>query len=220
LLSESLIHPIGEKVLYSDLGFMILRWIVEAVSGYRLDHFVAEEIYRLLALEDLYFMEVGKIRSDVNFAATEKCSWRKRILEGQVHDENAYTLGGIEGHAGLFGTAQNVFVLLSELLSTYHGYDSNRLFQKKIVRTFFKRLPDTDKALGFDAPSVRDPSSGQYFSLNSVGHLGFTGTSFWMDLDREIIVILLTNRIHPKRANSGIKAFRPQLHDTVMKSLI
>ena len=219
LLNEPLMHPIGKKVLYSDLGFMILRWVIEEVSGRRLDHYVTDEIYSLLALEDLYFMESGKIRPEVKFAATEKCPWRQVLLEGRVHDENAYTLGGIEGHAGLFGTAQAVYVLLSDLLSSYHGYPSSLLFQKDIVRAFFKRLPGTDKALGFDAPCVRDSSSGQYFSQNSVGHLGFTGTSFWMDLDREIIVILLTNRVHPTRTNNAIKAFRPQLHDSVMKML-
>jgi CubicO group peptidase (beta-lactamase class C family) len=220
LLNEPLMNPIGKKVLYSDLGFMILRWVVEAVSGCRLDHFVTDEIYNLLALKDLYFTEPGKIRPEVNFAATEECIWRQMLLEGQVHDENAFILGGIEGHAGLFGTAQNVYVLLSDLLSSYHGYHSIRLLQKDIVRAVLKRLPDTDKALGFDAPSVRDSSSGQYFSQNSVGHLGFTGTSFWMDLDREIIVILLTNRVHPTRAAGAIKAFRPQLHDAVMKLLL
>ena len=220
LLNEPLIHPIGKKVLYSDLGFMILRWVVEEVSGRRLDHFVTDEIYKFLALEDLYFMEPGMIRSEANFAATEKCPWRQVLVQGRVHDENAYTLGGIEGHAGLFGTAQNVYALLSDLLSIYHGYDSSRLFKKEIMRLFFKRLPNTDKALGFDAPSVRDSSSGRYFSQNSVGHLGFTGTSFWMDLDREIIVILLTNRVHPTRAGSAIKAFRPQLHDSVMELLL
>jgi CubicO group peptidase (beta-lactamase class C family) len=103
---------------------------------------------------------------------------------------------------------------------TYHGYDSSRLFEKESVRTFFSRLPETDKTLGFDAPSPGQSSSGRYFSVNSVGHLGFTGTSFWMDLEREIIVIFLTNRVHPTRANNALKAFRPKLHDTVMKPLV
>jgi CubicO group peptidase (beta-lactamase class C family) len=220
LLNEDLISPIGKKVLYSDIGFMILRWIVEEVSGRRLDHFVAQEIYNLLALKDLFFMEQGAIRPQAAFAATERCPWRQVLLEGEVHDENAYAVGAVEGHAGLFGSAHNVHVLLSELLSIYHGDESNRVFKEKFVRLFFTRLPGTDKALGFDAPSVRDSSSGRFFSPNSVGHLGFTGTSFWMDLDRQIMVILLTNRVHPTRANSTIRAFRPQLHDTVMKLLV
>ena len=88
------------------------------------------------------------------------------------------------------------------------------------MRTFFKRLTDTDKALGFDTPSLTASSSGSHFSKSSVGHLGFAGTSFWMDLEREIVVILLTNRVHPTRANDGIKAFRPRLHDAVMQPLV
>lgn len=220
LLKEPLIHPIGQSVLYSDLGFMILRWVIESVCGSRLDHFMTNAVYKPLGLTDLYFIESGSNLSHANFAATEKCPWRRRLLEGQVHDENAYSVGGIEGHAGLFGNAQNVYLLLSELLSIYHGYSSGRLFEKEVVSAFFKRLPNTDKALGFDAPSVNDSSSGRYFSQNSVGHLGFTGTSFWMDLDREIIVILLTNRVHPSRTNNAIKSFRPQLHDTVMQLLV
>jgi CubicO group peptidase (beta-lactamase class C family) len=88
-----------------------------------------------------------------------------------------------------------------------------------MVRLFFRRLSNADKALGFDAPALKNSSAGSYFSANSVGHLGFTGTSFWMDLDRFIIVIMLTNRVHPSRDNMVIKTFRPKLHDAVMKSL-
>jgi len=220
LLNEPLIHPIGQKVLYSDLGFMILRWVIERVTGCRLDHFLTNEVYKPLGLTDLYFIESGSSVSRANIAATEKCPWRRRLVEGRVHDENAYSVGGIEGHAGLFGTAQNVYLLLSDLLCIYHGYKSGRLFEKEVVRAFFKRLPNMDKALGFDAPGIHESSSGRYFSQNSVGHLGFTGTSFWMDLDREIIVILLTNRVHPSRANNTIKTFRPRLQDTVMQLLV
>jgi CubicO group peptidase (beta-lactamase class C family) len=219
LRDEPLVHPIGETVLYSDLGFMILRRVVEYACGCRLDQFVTDEIYRPLTLENLFFIPLdGKVPA-VNYAATEKCPWRRKVLEGQVHDENAYVLGGIEGHAGLFGSAQNIHCLTADLLCSFHGYPSSRLFQQERVRTFFKRLPGTDKALGFDMPSLTASSSGRLFSKNSVGHLGFSGTSFWMDLEREIVVILLTNRIHPMRTNDRIKAFRPRLHDAVMQPL-
>ena len=137
-----------------------------------------------------------------------------------MHDENAFVAGGIQGHAGLFGTAADVHSLLRELLNAYHGDPPSELLHSNLVRLFLRRLPDTDKALGFDMPAAKDSSSGNYFSRNSVGHLGFTGTSFWMDLDRSIIVILLTNRVHPSRENMAIKDFRPKLHDMVMKSLL
>jgi CubicO group peptidase (beta-lactamase class C family) len=219
LVEEPLIHPIGKAVLYSDLGFMILRWAIEQVAGVRLDRFVAAEIYGYLGLENLFFIELDAPLPEGRFAATERCPWRRTVLEGRVHDENAYAVGGIEGHAGLFGTAADVHGLLCDLLANYHGNGASRLFQKEFVRPFFKRLPNSDKALGFDTPSLQSSSSGRFFSRNSVGHLGFTGTSFWMDLERSVIVVLFTNRIHPSRENNAIKPFRPQLHDAVMKSL-
>jgi len=219
LLQEALVNPIGKTVLYSDLGFMILAWVVEHVAGRRLDHFVTDEIYRFLELNHLFFVCDNLNDNRGPFAATENCPWRCRVLEGQVHDENAYAVGGIEGHAGLFGTAGDINRLLLELLLTYHGRTSTGLFRQDLLRQFFIRLPGTDKALGFDMPRSAGASCGQGFSQNSIGHLGFTGTSFWMDLERAVVVILLTNRVHPTRDNERIKAFRPKLHDTVMKAI-
>ncbi|MBT8370910.1 MAG: beta-lactamase family protein, partial [Deltaproteobacteria bacterium] len=114
----------------------------------------------------------------------------------------------------------DVHSLLLELLNAYHGDPPSELLPSNLVRLFLRRLPDTDKALGFDMPAAKNSSSGNYFSRNSVGHLGFTGTSFWMDLDRSIIIILLTNRVHPSRENMAIKDFRPKLHDMLMKCLL
>jgi CubicO group peptidase (beta-lactamase class C family) len=220
LVQESLIHPIGKKVVYSDLGFMILAWVVERVSGWQLDQFVDARIYQPMGLKNLFFVPANAPSIKRTFAATENCPWRNKVLAGQVHDENAYVVGGIEGHAGLFGTADNIHRLLVDLLLTYHGQPASALFKKNLLRQFFERLPGTDKALGFDTPNLNDASCGHAFSPNSVGHLGFTGTSFWMDLERSVIVILLTNRVHPSRKNEGIKKFRPKLHDAVMKSLL
>jgi CubicO group peptidase (beta-lactamase class C family) len=219
LVQEPRINPIGHTVLYSDLGFMILAWVVEHIAQRRLDHFVNDEIYQILGLHHLFFIANNIDDNRGTFAATEDCPWRRKILEGQVHDENAYAVGGIEGHAGLFGTADDINRLLIELLFTYHGHPSTGLFQQDLLHQFFKRLPGSDKALGFDTPSVTDSSCGRGFSLNSIGHLGFTGTSFWMDLEQSVIVILLTNRVHPKRNNERIKAFRPELHDTVVNAI-
>ncbi len=220
LVIEPLIHPIGTKVVYSDLGFMILEWVVEHLSGKRLDGFVSEMIYGPLGLDNLFFADLNAKPPRGVFAATEKCPWRKILLAGQVHDENAYIVGGVQGHACLFGTAADVQLLISKLLSAYQGTRSDNLFQTDVVRLFFRRLPNTDKVLGFDTPTLKNSSAGSYFSANSIGHLGFTGTSFWMDLERFIIVIMLTNRVHPSRDNLVIKAFRPKLHDAVMRSLL
>jgi len=217
---EPLAYQTGKKELYSDLGFMILNLVVESISGKRLDRFVDEKVYKPLDLSrGLFFLNVDEKPQPERFAATELCPWRNTLLEGVVHDENAYVMGGVDGHAGLFGTAGGVYSLLSALLSVYYGYSSTHVFKKELLKIFFKRQNNTEKTLGFDTPSLHNSSCGDLFSKKSVGHLGFTGTSFWMDLERSVIVVLLTNRIHPSRDNTKIKAFRPKIHNAIMKSL-
>lgn len=218
LFKEPLVSPPGREVIYSDLGFMLLCWVIEQLSGTSLDRFVSEHIYHPLGLRTLFFIPDDKEPPRAEFAATEKCPWRGILLEGVVHDDNAYSAGGIEGHAGLFGTAGDVFYLLSELMAVYEGSASTGVFDTTLTQLFFCRKEGTGRTLGFDTPSSANPSCGRYFSKRTVGHLGFTGTSFWMDLDRRIIVILLTNRVHPSRDNNRIKAFRPKLHDAVMEN--
>ena len=223
LSTEKLVDEPGAVSVYSDLGFMILEWLVEVTAQEPLDRFVEESVYRPLKLSNLYFVLLngGNVRDDHPYAATEECPWREKILDGEVHDENAYALGGVAGHAGLFGTAQDVYILLRELLSVHAGEPNTGLFRQDVVQTFFERQPDVGSwALGFDTPSGANSSSGHYFSDQSVGHLGFTGTSFWVDLLKGVIVILLTNRIHPNRENERVKAFRPLLHDRVMESIL
>jgi CubicO group peptidase (beta-lactamase class C family) len=202
---------------------MILDWVVEITAEKPLDYFVEEYIYGPLRLKHLFFVPLGVAegRDDQPYAATEDCSWRGKVLDGEVHDDNAYALGGVAGHAGLFGTAQDVYGLLKEILNVYEKKPNSGLFRRDVVKVFLERQTDSGSwALGFDTPTRPDSSSGHYFSDQSVGHLGFTGTSFWVDLSKGVIVILLTNRIHPNRENERIKAFRPLLHDTVMDSIL
>ena len=232
LVKEPLDYPVGERTVYSDIGFMILSWIIETISGRRLDRFVLEDIYTPLELDNLFFVDLQKPDRTKSFAATEKCSWRKQIIQGVVHDENAYAAGGIEGHAGLFGTATEVYRLLAVLLEIYHHRLKTPIFDQDLLRLFLTKQQGFERAFGFDTPADKNSSCGKiistagifiscgnYFSSNTVGHLGFTGTSFWMDLEWRIIVILLTNRIHPTRTNEEIRAFRPRLHDAVMLSI-
>jgi CubicO group peptidase (beta-lactamase class C family) len=221
LAAERLASAPGERMLYSDLGFMILEWVVEAVDGRRLDRFAAEELYGPLGLaESLFFIDLARPAPPLSrFAATEECPWRGRLITGEVHDENAHAVGGIAGHAGLFGTAAGIRRLLAELLRAYHGERDGPLFPRRTLRRFLERVPGTDKCLGFDMPAELGSSCGRFFPPSAVGHLGFTGTSFWVDLERRIMVILLTNRVHPSRANTAIRAFRPLLHDAVMQAL-
>jgi CubicO group peptidase (beta-lactamase class C family) len=152
-------------------------------------------------------------------AATEFCPWRGQLLKGRVHDDNAWILGGVAGHAGLFGTLAAVGQLLAYLLDTYHGFDRGPL-SPALVRFAWRRDRHTPHGLGVDFPATVNPSAGSRFSFATVGHLGFTGTSFWIDLPRRIIVVLLTNRVHPTRYHGAIQAFRPLLHDAVMDALL
>lgn len=221
---EPLEQAPGMREVYSDIGYMLLCWIIETVSGMPLDRFVRDRICRPLSIDELFF-----IRHDdptyilpvdpARLVSTESCPWRGRVLKGEVHDDNAWAAGGIDGHAGLFGSAAGVWRLLREILTAVRGGGS-RMIPGRLINRFVERRAGRDKVAGFDTPSAESSSSGRYFSAASLGHLGFTGTSFWMDPDKDLVVILLTNRVHPSRENQSlIRAFRPALHDCVVESL-
>ena len=213
-----LAYPPGQKVLYSDLGFMLLCRLVEAVAGYRMDEFLKAEIYDPLGLNDLFFVDLTcDHRPSRLFAATELCPLRNRLLVGEVHDDNAWFAGGIDGHAGLFGTAEAVFQLLRYLVADLRGRSSRPTLSRRILADVFNAENKNPLPLGFDRPSAQQSSAGRYFSVNTVGHLGFTGVSFWMDLEKEFCIILLTNRVHPSRWNTRLGQFRPFVHDRIME---
>lgn len=218
ILEEPLAYTPGTGSQYSDLGFLLLQWIIEEVVSQRLDAYVAEKLYRPLGIDGLYIANAcrRKEMSGKPVAATELCPWRNRLLVGEVHDDNAAVLDGNAAHAGLFGTAMAVQGVLQGLLTAEQGGHAHAFLDGTLIRSFFQRQPgDTTWALGFDTPSPEASSAGTRFSPQSVGHLGFTGTSFWVDRVRALIVVLLTNRVHPSRYNTGIRAFRPRLHDAV-----
>jgi serine-type D-Ala-D-Ala carboxypeptidase len=220
-----LFYPPGSQTLYSDLGFILLEWLFEKTAGEGLDAWIRNTIYIPLGLNQMGFrpLGLGGVANPEAYAATEDCPWRKKVLRGEVHDENAYVVGGVSGQAGLFGTASDIFKLLRGLKRAYDHPGDPGLFDGKLIRIFWERQTrpqGTTRALGFDTPSEAGSSAGRYFSKKSVGHLGFTGTSFWLDLERDLIVILLTNRVHPSRANEAIKSFRPQLHDLIFEEVV
>ena len=223
---ESLIYNMGERSLYSDLGFMLLGIVVERLSGSSLDHFVAEHIAQPLKADPLCYLPIGQelevYRSTMisHTAPTEWDPWRGRLLCGEVHDENAAALGGVAGHAGLFGSAEAVLAVTGAWLSGYHGISS--MLDSDIVREFSSRqveIPGSSWSLGWDTPSSPS-SSGRHFSERSFGHLGFTGTSIWIDPMCELEVVLLSNRVHPGRNNDGIRSFRPVIHDLVREECL
>ncbi|MFH0996899.1 MAG: serine hydrolase domain-containing protein [Pseudomonadota bacterium] len=219
LTRERLVCVPGRQVLYSDMGFMILRWMIETISGKRLDHFLSEFLYHPLGLKRLFFIDLNQQACHDNIAATELCVWRNTLLKGKVHDDNAFVTGGIDGHAGLFGSAADVAQLISVLLSDYRAQCSRSFFNSKLIQIFWSRHTPSGRALGFDMPSAEGASCGHYFSKTSVGHLGYTGTSFWIDPQQSIFIVLLTNRVHPSRYNVEIRRFRPLIHNEIMMNM-
>jgi len=220
LIAEPLVSEIGSQTLYSDIGFMILEWVIERLTGNMLNWFVKKQIYDCLGIKNLFYILHDDFIPVRDYAATELCPWRQKVLNGTVHDDNAYVMGGVAGHAGLFGTAESVHAILLELLKTFHGNSNTQIFQQDLVQFFFHKSITNDRVLGFDVPSPAGSSCGELFCRDAtVGHLGFTGASFWMDLQQQVIVILLTNRVHPTRKNEQIKKFRPLIHNKVMKQL-
>jgi serine-type D-Ala-D-Ala carboxypeptidase len=218
--------PPATKVIYSDLNFILLGEIVERIAGTGLNRICREKIYRPLKLTSTDFIDISMVRSrrlepvPEMFAATEICPSRKRLLVGEVHDENAFAMGGVAGHAGLFAPARDVDRIAAELIASWAG--RSEFIPQPVMREFWRRdggLPASTWALGWDTPSPQHSSSGRHFSPAAVGHLGFTGTSLWIEPAREISITLLTNRVHPRRDNQGIREFRPRVHDLIIESM-
>ncbi len=223
IMEMPLVYPPGERSLYSDLGFMILEWVVEACSGMTLDRFLERRFYGPMSLRRTAFFNLYLPAGldDRQFAATESCTWRKKVIQGSVHDENAHALGGYSGHAGLFSVAEEVYAL-AELLRGHYFQQRKDYLDPETVRLFFTRQDIRNGctwALGWDTPAPQGSSAGRHFSAESVGHLGYTGCSLWMDLRHDVIVVLLSNRVHPDRKNDRINVFRPMLHDLIMEEL-
>ena len=218
--------PPGTKTIYSDLNFIILGEAVEQVAGVALNRFCRDKIFQPLGLRTTDFIDLSLVRSrrlepvaDM-FAPTEICPSRKRLLVGEADDENCYAMGGVAGHAGLFAPAREVDAIARELIACWAGRAG--LVPQKVIREFWTRdrtVKDSTWALGWETPSLQGSSSGRHFSSGALGHLGFTGTSIWIEPEREIAVTLLTNRVHPRRDNQAIREFRPKIHDLIMEAL-
>jgi CubicO group peptidase (beta-lactamase class C family) len=225
IVQEPLEAKPGHQEVYSDLGYMVLSWVIETLSGQRLDRFVQEKVYQPLGIRDLFFIDLDKkiLENDrsgrqLSLVSTQTCPWRRRTLTGEVEDDNAWAAGGIEGHAGLFGDALSIHTLCCEILTAVcHG--SPHVLDPDILVSFVRKERGRDYVAGFDTPSKSNSSAGHFFAACSLGHLGFTGTSFWINPASGLIVILLTNRVHPSRDNQKIKRFRPLLHDVVSMAL-
>ncbi len=200
----------GEKRIYSDLGFILLGFALEEIYQRPLTSLFIEKV----ANPGLPAIRYSPIASaENNIAATEACPWRGKLLQGEVHDDNAYVLGGAAGHAGLFSNAADLEKFLHQILAILTGKGG---FVSKTTLEKFIGVGLNQK-LGWDM--VTPPSqAGTFFSKSTIGHLGFTGCSLWLDLKDYKYFVLLTNRVHPSQQNDQIKQFRPKIHDLLLKS--
>lgn len=221
-LREKLAYPPGSSCLYSDIGFILLGSLIEKVSQTSLDKFFYNEIAKPLNVQkSIQFRPLNSAeKRDQIIAATELCPWRQKMLQGEVHDEHAWLMNGVGGHAGLFGTVTGVLTLAEHILAQWKGGRSHPGYSYKLLQlALTKKYSNHSWCRGFDTPAAQGSSAGIYFSSSSVGHLGYTGTSFWIDPEQDMIVVLLSNRVHPSRNNQKIKQFRPLLHNSVLEAL-
>ena len=216
ICSLPLEYPPDTQAIYSDLGFILLGFIAEDAGG---DSFRAQSTQLLSTLTSAPLMFNPPVGLRRSIAPTEHDPWRGRRLIGEVHDENCWALGGAAGHAGLFGTAQAVGDFARVVLGALKGKDA-RLAAADTIRLFVRRSGTAtgSRALGWDT-MLPTSSCGAKMSPSAFGHTGFTGTTLWIDPDREVYVVFLTNRVNPTRENTVIHRIRPVLHDAVMSAL-
>jgi len=219
LLQQALQIPLaaapGSRAEYSDIGFILLGQALEKLSGEPLDRFCQREIFAKLNLAHTCFNPPAGRKLAIPPTEDDR-TFRHRLIQGEVNDENASVMGGVAGHAGCFSTALDVSVFAQCMLQ-----GGSPLVKKETLEIFTRRQDTptgTSRALGWDTPS-QPSQSGKYFSSRSYGHLGYTGTSLWIDPDRQLSTALLTNRTWPDRGSQSIKQIRPAFHDAVIEAL-
>ena len=218
-LAEPVQRPPGEAHEYSDVGFLVLMEVLERVSGVPLRQLITEQVLAPLGLMDTGYRPVRqgeasalKLLGTGQVAATERCPYRS-LLVGEVHDDNAWAMGGVAPHAGLFATAEQVAAFAR---GWWDAAEIGYLPAQLRDAAWAAPRPGGTHVLGWDSVSPEHSSAGAVLSSRSHGHLGFTGTSLWIDPDREVAVVLLSNRVHPSReGGQGMREFRPLLHDAV-----
>ena len=203
----------GEKYLYSDIGVILLMACAERASGLDFEQLVAREVTGPLGMEHARFARTG---SPIRAVPTEVCPWRGRLLRGEVHDENAFAMGGVSGHAGLFATAEDVAKLGVAFLAGGRGWLPSTLAREATRRAGLGE--GSTRALCWDS---FEPGghAGHFLSKGAFGHTGFTGTSLWCDPRTDVCLVLLTNRVHPKRVPGRIRAVRAAFADMVIGAL-
>jgi beta-N-acetylhexosaminidase len=218
IFAEPLEYEPGTKEVYSDLGIILVAEIIERLTGQPLDVLAHEDIFAPLGMSNSMYKPPKKLWPAI--APTEIDNrYRGHLIQGEVHDENAAAIGGVSGHAGVFSTAPDLAAFCQMLLNG-GVYEHQRVLRRSTIAEFTmpQQLSNGTRTLGWAAPT-EGGSSGHYFSPHSFGHTGFTGTSIWIDPDRRVFVVLLTNRVYPTRENQKHIKVRVALHDAVMQSL-
>lgn len=207
----------GVRMVYSDLGAIILGKIVERVSGEPLDRYLARHVFGPLHMTSTMFRPPHTLIARI--APTERDPWRGRLVRGEVHDENAYFLGGVSGHAGLFSTAHDL-ARFARMMLDGGTLDGVRIVSRAAIDTFTHVQDSTlsNRALGWEVPDGTN-SAGHRLSSRAFGHTGFTGTSIWIDPGHDLFIVLLTNRVDPTRANTREGAVRVALADAAVEAL-
>jgi CubicO group peptidase (beta-lactamase class C family) len=217
-ISEKLVYEPGTRVEYSDPGFILVGEIIERVTGRQLHELAQERIFAPLGMHDTLWNPPKALRKRI--APTgEDSPIRRGLICSSPHDDNAWVMGGVAGHAGLFSTAGDLAAFCQMMLNG-GIYAHHRLLRRATVQEFTsaQSLAHNTRALGWVVPT--EPSaSGKYFSARSYGHAGYTGTSIWCDPEKDVFVVLLTNRTFPSRTNERIQQARPAIHDAVMEAL-
>ena len=218
IFAEPLDYEPGTKEVYSDLGIILMATIVERLTGRTLDDLAKTYIFSPLGMKDTTYKPDKKLWPWIAPTEFDK-NLRHRLVQGEVHDENAFTIGGVSGHAGVFSTAPDLAAFCQMLLNG-GVYAHRRILKRATIAQFTapQQLSNGTRTLGWAVPT-EGGSSGHFFSAHSFGHTGFTGTSIWIDPDRQLFVVLLTNRVNPTRENMKIAQVRPALHDAVMQAL-
>lgn len=210
----------GTRTEYSDFGFLLLGKAIEILAGEGLDVFCAREIFAPLGLAATGFRPARERWSSIPPTEDDR-TFRGRVIQGEVQDENCWVLGGVAGHAGLFANVEDVLRFAECMLAGGRTREGRQLFRAETVDEFATRPATTNgtsRALGWDVPT-EGSSSGRYFGPRSIGHLGYSGCSLWIDRDEDLAVALLTNRTWPDRSNQAIRQVRPAFHDAVVEGL-
>lgn len=220
IASRPLAYAPGTRAIYSDWDMVILQLVIESITGQTLDAFANERIFQPLGLRDTGFLPNAVLRARTAPTATDTSrALPSPLLKGVVHDGNAWALGGVAGHAGLFSSARDLAVFAQMLLND-GIYDDVRIVRPQtIARWTAPQAPGSSRALGWDTPSGAS-SAGRYFSPRAYGHTGFTGTSMWLDPDRGVFIVLLTNRVHPTGSSSRHVQLRRDVADVVSRAIL